>query len=297
MVRLMSIALLTMCLSLVALAQPPVTPAAFDVATIKVNASGPGPSFGLMLLPGGRVFAQNVSLRDLIRAAYALEDSQLEGISSAIRSTRFDLEARIDGDATIDTARTMTRTLLAERFRLAVHPETRPMAIYELVMASGNRPADRDRALGPGLRASGKECAPVTLPAGMPAAPPPPAGAGMPLAPGGFPCPSGLLPGHLSLRGVDMTAFASLLWRRLLQRPVFNRTGLSGPIDIDLTYLPELENINGRPASENPLLPAQILGAPSIFTALQEQLGLKLESARGPVDVLVVDRAEPLIEN
>ena len=94
-----------------------------------------------------------------------------------------------------------------------------------------------------------------------------------------------------------MTAFASLLWRRLVQRPVFDRTGLSGQFDIDLTYLPELESINGRPASENPSLPAQILGAPSIFTALQEQLGLKLESSRGPVDVLVVDRAEPLIEN
>ena len=94
-----------------------------------------------------------------------------------------------------------------------------------------------------------------------------------------------------------MTAFASVLWRRLVQRPVFDRTGLSGHFDIDVTYLPELESINGRPASENPSLPAQILGAPSIFTALQEQLGLKLESSRGPVDVLVIDRAEPLIEN
>jgi uncharacterized protein (TIGR03435 family) len=297
MARLISIAHLTMCLSLVALAQQPVKPMAFEVATIKVNATGPGPSFGMMLLPGGRVFAQNVPLRDLIRAAYALEDSQLEGISSAMRSTRFDLEARIGGDATVDMARAMTRTLLAERFRLAVHPEARPLAVYELVTAPGNRAARGDRALGRGLRPSAKECAPVTLPAGIPPAPPPPGGAGMPLAPGAFPCPSGLLPGHLSLRGVDMTAFASLLWRRLLQRPVFNRTGFSGPFDIDLTYLPELENINGRPASENPLLPPQILGAPSIFTALQEQLGLKLESARGPVDVLVVDRAEPLIEN
>ena len=291
MVRLVSIAVFILCLALVALAQQPVTPSAFDVATIKVNVSGPGPSIGLMLLPGGRAFAQNVSLRDLIRAAYALEDSQLEGVSGAMRSTRFDLEARIGADATIDVARTMTRRLLAERFRLVTHTETRQLPIYELVLARA------DRALGRGLRASGKECAPVTLPAGMPPAPPPPAGAGLSIMPGGFQCPSGLLPGHVSLRGLDMTAFASLLWRRLVQRPVFNRTGLSGPFDMDLTYLPELESINGRPASENPSLPAQILGAPSIFTALQEQLGLKLESARGPVDVLVVDRAEPLIEH
>jgi uncharacterized protein (TIGR03435 family) len=291
MTRVTSIALLTVSLSSVALAHQLVRPSAFEVATVKVNALGPGPSFGLMLLPGGRVVAQNVALRDLIRAAYALEDSQLEGVPAAMRSTRFDVEARIGGDATIDTARTMARTLLAERFRLVTHTDARQLPIYELVMARA------DRARGRDLRASGNECAPVTLPAGMPPAPPPPAGAGMTIMPGGFQCPSGLLPGHLSLRGLDMTAFASVLWRRLVQRPVFDRTGLSGRFDIDLTYLPELESINGRPASENPSLPAQILGAPSIFTALQEQLGLKLESSRGPVDVLVVDRAEPLIEN
>jgi len=291
MARVTSLVVLSLCVSLVGFAQQPVTPPAFDVATVKVNVSGPGPSFGLMLLPGGRVFAHNVSLRDLIRAAYALEDSQLEGVSAAMRSTRFDVEARISGDATIETARAMTRTLLANRFRLAVRAETRLLPVYELVMSRS------DRAVGRGLRASGKDCTPVTLPTGMPPAPPAPAGIGMPIAPGGFQCPSGLLPGHLSLRRLDMNAFASLLWRRLLQRPVFNRTGLSGPFDVDLTYLPELESINGRPASENPSLPAQILGAPSIFTALQEQLGLKLESARGPVDVLIVDRAEPLIEN
>ena len=94
-----------------------------------------------------------------------------------------------------------------------------------------------------------------------------------------------------------MTAFAATLWRRTLQRPVIDRTGLSGQFDLDLTYLPELEIINGRPASENPSLPAQITGAPSIFTAVQEQLGLKLESARGAVDVLVIDRAEQPTEN
>jgi uncharacterized protein (TIGR03435 family) len=87
------------------------------------------------------------------------------------------------------------------------------------------------------------------------------------------------------------------LWRRIVQRPVFDRTGLSGSFDLDLTYLPELESINGRPASESPSLPAQITGAPSIFTAVQEQLGLKLDSTKGPVDVLVVDRVEPPTAN
>ena len=285
------IALLTLCASAVALAQQTAGAPAFEVATVKVNASGPGPLFGLMLLPGGRVVAQNAFLRDLIRAAYALEDSQLEGVPASIRSTRFDVDARIGGGGTIDIARAMTRTLLAERFRLAAHTETRQMPIYDLVMARS------DRSPGRGLRTSGKACAPVTLPAGVPSAPPPPAGSGMPITPGAFQCPCGLLPGNLSLRNLDMAAFASVLWRRLLQRPVIDRTGLSGPFDIDLTYLPELETINGRPASENPSLPAQILGAPSVFTAVQEQLGLKLESSRGPVDVLVVDRVEALIEN
>src|SRR5688572_898215 len=283
--------LLTLCGSAFTRAQQPVGPTAFEVATVKVNVSGPGPSFGLMVLPGGRVVAQNLPLRELIRAAYGLEDSQLEGGPGWIRTARFDVETRADGEVTVDTARAMTRGLLAERFRFAAHTETRQSPIYELVMARG------DRLPGRSLRASAKECAPVTLPAGLPPAPPPPAGGGMPLTPGSFQCPSGLFPGHLSLRRLDMTAFASVLWRRLLQRPVIDRTGLSGPFDIDLTYLPELETFNGRPASENPALPAQILGAPSIFTAVQEQLGLKLESARGPVDVLVIDRIEPLIEN
>jgi uncharacterized protein (TIGR03435 family) len=278
-------------MSATALAQQPNATAAFDVATVKVNTSGPGPAFGLMLLPGGRVFAQNVPLRELIRAAYVLEDSQLEGIPESIRSARFDVEGRAGGEVTLDTARAMTRTLLADRFRLVAHTETRQLSVYELVTAR------RDRSLGRGMRPARNECAPVTLPAGMPPAPPPPAGGGTALAGGGFECPSGLLPGHLSLRRLTMNAFAGVLWRRIVQRPVFDRTRLSGSFDLDLTYLPELESINGRPASESPFLPAQITGAPSIFTAVQEQLGLKLESTRGPVDVLVVDRVEPPTAN
>jgi uncharacterized protein (TIGR03435 family) len=284
-------AVLSVCMSATALAQQPNAPPAFEVATVKVNTSGPGPAFGLMVLPGGRVFAQNVPLRDLIRAAYALEDSQVEGIPDSIRSARFDVEARAGAEVPIDTARAMTRTLLADRFRLVAHTETRQLPVYELVMAR------RDRTLGRGVRPAGSDCAPVTFPAGMPQAPPPPPGGGTALAGGGFECPSGLLPGYLSLRRLTMDAFAGILWRRIVQRPVFDRTGLSGQFDLDLTYLPELESINGRPASESPFLPAQITGAPSIFTAVQEQLGLKLDSTRGPVDVLVVDRVEPPTAN
>ena len=284
--RLTRVAILSVCVSASVLAQQPDATPAFDVATVKVNTSGPGPAFGLMLLPGGRVFAQNVPLRELIRAAYGLEDSQLEGIPASIRSARFDVEARTGGEVNIDTARGMTRRLLVERFHLLAHTETRQLPVYELVMARG------DRSPGRGLRAAGSECAPVTLPAGIPPAPPPPPGAGTSMTGGGFECPSGMLPGHLSLRRLSMTAFAGILWRRLVQRPVFDRTGLSGQFDLDLTYLPELESINGRPATENPGLPPQIAGAPSIFTALQEQLGLKLDSTKGPVDVLVIDRVE-----
>jgi uncharacterized protein (TIGR03435 family) len=183
------------------------------------------------------------------------------------------------------------RIWLAERFRLAAHRETRQLPVYTLMVAR------RDRALGRNLRRSGTECVPVTLPAGLPPAPPPPPGAGTPVGTGGFQCPAGLLPGHLSLRSVDMTVFASVLWRRALQQPVLDRTGLDGRFDLDLTYLPEFESMNGRPAIENPALPAPTSGAPSIFTAVQEQLGLKLEQSRGPLDVVIIDRVEPLIEN
>jgi uncharacterized protein (TIGR03435 family) len=285
--RLTPVVVVALWASALMVARQPV----FEVAAVKMNASGPGPSFGLMVLPGGRVFAQNVPLRELVRAAYGLEDSQLEGGPPWIRSTRYDVEGRAGSEVTIETARAMVRTLLAQRFRLAAHTEVRQLPIYELVMARG------DRALGKALRTSGPDCAPVTLPAGLPPAPPPPAGAGLPVAPGGVQCPSGFLPGHLSIRKIDMPAFASVLWRRIGQRPIVDRTGRSGYFDIDLTYLPELESVNGRPASENPSLPAAIAAAPSIFTAVQEQLGLKLESTRGPVDVLVIDRVEALIEN
>jgi uncharacterized protein (TIGR03435 family) len=274
-----------MCLAATPCAgQAPSPPGAvFEVASIKANRSGAPGAIGLMLMPGGRVFAQNVPLRELIRMAYALEDSQLEGGPGWIASERFDLEARTYPEATADNARAMARALLAERFALAGHTEVRQLPVYELRMAKA------DRSLGVGLRPSGPECRPRTMPAGLPAPPAPPAGAGVPLGAGGLMCPGGFLPGHLSIRSVDMPAFAFALWQRIVRRPVLDRTGLNGRFDVDLTYWSEFERINGAPAPEN--------GAPSIFTAVREQLGLTLESTRGPVDVLVIDRVERPTDN
>jgi uncharacterized protein (TIGR03435 family) len=264
--------------------QAPTPPAAvFDVASIKPNKSGSPGTIGLMLMPGGRVVAQNLPLRELIRMAYALEESQIEGGPGWIGSERFDLDARTRADATVDSARAMTRALLAERFALAGHTETRQLPVYELKLARANR------SLGAGLRRSGPECRPMTMPAGLPAAPPPPAAAGIALGAGALTCPGGFLLGRLSIRSVDMPTFAAALWRRIVRRPVLDRTGLDGTFDVDLTYWSEFERVNGAPAPEN--------GAPSIFTAVQEQLGLTLESTRGPVDVLVIDRVETLTQN
>ena len=263
----------------------------FEVASVRANTSSSPASFGLRLLPGGRVFAQNVPLRDLIRSAYALEDDQLEGGPAWLRSDRFDLEARVSAEATVDAARAMTRGLLADRFRLSAHSETRQLPLYALVMARGSG------VLGRSLRRSGSECAALSVPAGMPPAPPPPSGMGTALGAGTFACPSGLLPGHLSLRGLDMAAFASVLWRRVLLKPVIDRTALTGTFDLDLSYLPENERVNGAPGIDNPSLPPSVGGAASIFTAVQEQLGLKLEATRGPIDVLVIDGVERPTEN
>jgi uncharacterized protein (TIGR03435 family) len=289
------VATMTLLLSAVTFAQQPGQEPAFEVATIRVNTAGPGPAVRLTIFPGGRVVTQNTLVRDVIIAAHGLEDSQLLGGPGWLGTLRIDVDARAGGEVSVDGARTMLRRLLTERFRFAAHTETRQLPIYDLVMARS------DRSLGRTLRRSSQPCTPVTLPADMPPAmrvPPPPGGMGTAIGVGGgFRCPSALLPGHLSVRGVSMTALAGILWRRVVQRPVLDRTGLAGEFDLDLTYLPELENINGRPASESPLLPQQITGAPSIFTAVQEQLGLKLDSTRGPVDVLVIDRIEPPTEN
>ena len=261
----------------------------FDVASVKANRSGAPFRIGPMLQPGGRVIATNLALRDLIRAAYGLEDNQLVNVPAWGDGDRFDLEARGPADLTPARGQAMLRELLADRFKLVTHPETRQLPIYRLVMAR------RDRAPGPRLRPSGPECAPITPPPGVPTPPPPPppmGGGGVPLTVAdGTPrrCGTMMFPGATSTRSVTMAAFANLLSLGV-GRPVVDETGLPGAFDIDLTYSPDL----GAAASQTA---PPVNAAPSLFTALEEQLGLKLESARGPVNVVVIDRVERPAEN
>ena len=259
-------------------------PASFEVVSVKRLASSRPGSMSPMLMPGGRVVAQNVTARELIRSAYALEDSQVGGGPGWIGAERFDIEARAAATATPDDVRAMLRALMKDRFSLESHIESKETSIFAMIASRS------DGKLGAGLRRSGTACAPITPPPGAPAPPPPPPASGLGLGGFAFHCPSAFLPGRFSIRAIDMRGFATVLWRRAnVGRPVTDRTGLTGDFDIDLFYAPYGENINGAPIPTD--------GLPSIFTAVQEQLGLRLDSARGPIDVLVIDRLSPPAEN
>jgi bla regulator protein blaR1 len=266
---------------------------AFDVASVKPNVSG-DMRVTLQAMPGGRFIATNAPLRTLIREAYALQGSQLSGGPGWLDSDRFDIVAKSERNPAPLEMRVMLRALLAERFQLGVHTETRDLPSYALVLAR------TDRTLGPHLRPTGADCSqvPEWLGTGPPPVRPPPL-PGSPRSFGGTgedaPCRSGG-PGAgsaMRFRGITLDAFASFL-ATPVRRPVIDRTGLSGDFDIELEMTAEL-----GPPPPPPGLLDQVdrRSLPSIFTSLQEQLGLRLESRRGPIDVLVIDRVERLVPN
>jgi uncharacterized protein (TIGR03435 family) len=263
----------------------------FDVASVRQNKSA-GPS-KWDFAAGGRFTATNMPVQMLIRIAYRIQDFQLSGASDVLND-RFDIVAKADGNRPVNELELMLRTLLGDRFRLTVHNETRELPIYALVMARS------DGKMGAQLRRSGVDCAPITVPrgAGVPPPPPPPPGALAPAGPDadadpnrvGHGCGSMLIPGRLSGRKMTMTQVANTL-SRFLNRTVTDRTGLMGNFDLDVEYTPDqMPSGPGGLPMPAPLAPPS--DGPSIFTAVQEQLGLKLESTKGPVDVLVIDRVE-----
>ena len=261
----------------------PATPMAFEAASIRPNKSGDFSQF-IRRQPGGRMTVTNMPLRVLITFAYQLQQQQLIGGPSWVANDRFDIVAKMEGDpapvapgAGPDPLMLAMRTLLTERFKLVTHKETRDLDVYALTVA---RP---DGKLGTAIKPSTTDCA--ALMAGRRGGGPPPA----PPDPNG-PVVCGLRGniGRISMGGFLVSEFARSL-QGLAGRLVIDRTGLKGPYDLELTFQQDRPNGPLPPGIE---LPPVDPNAPNLFTALQEQLGLKLESTKAPIEVLVIDSVE-----
>ena len=251
----------------------------FEVASIKTNRSGSDRQ-EMRLVPGGRAVMTNVPLRRVILTAYNLLPQQLIGAPDWVESDRFDITARANGNllpavpgGPPGSAELALRRLLAERFQLVAHTETRELPIYELVMARA------DQRLGPRLSPAKIDCVALMEAYGRGTGPMPPPSD----------CGGSREPGRVWMRGVIIPNFARAILVGWTDRIVQDRTGLRGGYDLDLEFTPD-----SGIASTTPVTGADSV---SLFTALEEQLGLKLRPARAPVDVLVIDRVERPTEN
>jgi uncharacterized protein (TIGR03435 family) len=207
----------------------------------------------------GRLTATTITLRELIRLAYGVRDYQIGRAPGWIDSERFDIVAKSVSSKTnsLEDEKSLVRELLADRFQLSTHREAKQMPVYLLVVAKN----------GPKLTAH-NDSAPKTR--------------------GGC--------GRLVGRRVTTDVIATMLSRQL-EHEVLNRTGLSGDYDVQLNFTPDSGPCRVGADTQGGSVSTDASALPSIHTAVQEQLGLKLESAKGSVDVLIIDRIERPSEN
>lgn len=225
--------------------------ASFDVVSIKPNTTGISNAIA-PLQSNGSFSASNVGLKSVIANAYEVRVFQIQGGPDWLTTERFDIIARGREGTPNQLRPAMLRTLLAERFKLVAHVETREQQVYSLTLSRS------DGRLGPQLQPSAPESGAVA----------------------GYPMSSvGNGTARINGRRVSMDTLAIMLTGSVFNQRVLNRTGLSGEFDIDLRFTPDSS-------------PAVAPEYPSIFTAVQEQLGLKLEPSRGPVEILVIDSVE-----
>jgi uncharacterized protein (TIGR03435 family) len=223
-------------------AAPRVTPRTFEVASIKPNQTG-GESRRAASAPGGVFTATNVTLKLLISRAYGVPEAQIEGGPDWLETETYDLAAKADTplEMSREELRPCLQTLLAERFHLAIHRETKQGSVYSLVVAK-NGPKLADHS-GPGISGIGAS--------------------------------SDAAKGAIAGTKTTMARLAEYL-SGLAGRPVIDNTGLSGDYDFKVEWPNDATGADG----------------PSPFTALQEQLGLKLITTKGPIETIVIDRAE-----
>ena len=247
----------------------------FDVASVKQNKSDGGPVTNFppgpedAYTPGGLFSASGVTLYQFISLAYdfTIYDYQLlkSRLPEWVFTDRYDIQARASGNPTKAQMRLMMQSLLADRFKLAIHFETREVPVFALVPAKpGNT--------GPQLHPHSDEppCSPAS-PCGRLYSPPNP--------PGQY---------KIGARNVTMGFIANVLATSELGRPVLDQTRLGGNFDFTLEWTPNI------PASSD-FKPDQ--SGPTYIEALKEQLGLKLESTRGPLQVPVIDHVQRPDEN
>jgi uncharacterized protein (TIGR03435 family) len=234
----------------------------FAVASIKPSTAQGDPVYGT---GNGRGYGENVTLKMLIGLAWQVQQFQIIGGPGWADSDRFEVEGKAE-DSRADYAqlRLMVQSLLADRFKLRLHRETRQSSVYALVVAKG----------GPKIKLSPDQTSPDVV--------------GAPTSPQDGPNRGGILmgPGMLAANAVVLSQFAKVIAPEL-DRFVIDRTNLAGRFDLRLRWSPESPS-----DPERAVIPADPSEALSIFTAVQEQLGLKFEPAKGPVEFLVIDTAE-----
>jgi uncharacterized protein (TIGR03435 family) len=254
----------------------------FEVASIKPNTSGNN-MIRIQPPSGGRFTATNVRLKILIQLAYNVQNYEISGGAGWMDSDGYDVTAKAADSITgMEQMRPLLQSLLEDRFQLKVHRETKEVPVYAL-MAGKN---------GPKLPEA-KEDGCVAL--GPNGPPPPGRGPGqLPPTPCGgfFMGPNTLVGGKIAMKQlVDGLS-------NILGRPVIDKTGFTGTFDVHLEFSPEGTAFGGGlPGIPGGLPPGFDTTGPSIFTAVQDQLGLKLESQKGPGQVLVIDHAEKASEN
>ena len=259
----------------------PSPPLRFDVASVKPNTAGGCPPCNLSLTPDG-VRVNNLPLSTILWMSHRIQADQFVDIPSWARTENFDITGKAPAGVpiTIDNVMAMMRDTLAERFQLKTRREMREQPVYALVQM-------KQGAFGPKLAPAKGGCPGLGGPPGGATPPPPPTPLAQP-TPAMLRCGGTTRPGYVGVHGLPLNALTRLVGP-MIGRIVVDRTGLEGNWDLDLEFTPEgLDPFGGAP----PAPASAPSDLPSVFTAVQEQLGLKLESTRAPVEVVVVERLE-----
>jgi uncharacterized protein (TIGR03435 family) len=234
-------------------------PKTFEVASVKLNKSG-NLSGGMRYGPGSLTLS-NTTLEGLVSWAYSMQDFQIVDAPRWFRSERYDVAAKAHGAPDVGHLKLLLQELLADRFKLRVHHETRSLPVFVLTLEA-SRGLKMKPSVGPALpdapQLTGRNNA---------------------------------IHSELTGQHATMTQLASSLTRHL-GRPVIDKTGLKGGFDFKLAWTPDENQVGRTIPAYAPASSQQDPTGISIFTAVRDQLGLKLESQKGPGDILLIDHAE-----